>query len=188
MKCVQAIRKRERELVRTRAERRKLRQLPKRLREEDLALQDYIHKVGVPDVLKSDNAQSETGSLWTQVSRDQCITNETTEPKHPWQNPAEPQIGALNAMVKRMMAAFNVPLHHHDWCQKWCCDVHNHLASRRLSWRTPMEVNEGRTPDISMFRFHFLNLSGIMFLVLKLLNPLSAKVVGLVLPLVLGIL
>ena len=38
MKCVQAIRKRERELVRTRAERRKLRQLPKRLREEDLAL------------------------------------------------------------------------------------------------------------------------------------------------------
>ena len=119
------------------------------------ALQDYIRKVGVPNTLKSDNAQRETGSLWTTVSRDQCITNETTEPKHPWQNPAEPQIGALNMMVKRTMAAFNVPLRHHDWCQKWCCDVHNHLASRRLSWRTPIEINEGRTPDISMFRFHF---------------------------------
>ena len=119
------------------------------------ALQDYIRKVGVPNVIKSDNAQSETGSLWTTVSRDQCISNETTEPQHPWQNPAEPQIGALNAMVKRTMTAFNVPLRHHDWCQKWCCDVHNHLASRRLSWRTPIEVNEGHTTDISMFRFHF---------------------------------
>ena len=37
-KCVQATRKGERELVRTRAEHRKLRQLPKRLWEEDLAL------------------------------------------------------------------------------------------------------------------------------------------------------
>ena len=36
MKCVQAIRKRERELLRIRAERRKLRQYPKRLRDEDL--------------------------------------------------------------------------------------------------------------------------------------------------------
>ena len=98
------------------------------------ALQDYICKVGVPDTLKSDNAQSETGTLWTSVSRDQCLTNETTEPKHPWQNPSEPQIGALNTMVKRVMAAFNVPLGHHDWCQKWCCDVHNHLASHTLSW------------------------------------------------------
>ena len=26
------------------------------------ALQDYIRKVGVPDILKSDNAQSETSS------------------------------------------------------------------------------------------------------------------------------
>ena len=87
------------------------------------ALQDYIRKVGVPDILKSDNAQSKTGSKWVTVSRDQCITNETTEPQHPWQNPAEPQIGALNMMVKRAMAAFNVPLRHHDWCQKWRCDV-----------------------------------------------------------------
>ena len=70
------------------------------------ALQDYIRKVGVPNTIKSDNAQSETGSLWTTVSRDQCITNESTEPHHPWQNPAEPQIGALNSMVKRTMAAF----------------------------------------------------------------------------------
>ena len=36
MTCVQAIRKRERELIRIRAERRKLRTFPKRLRDEDL--------------------------------------------------------------------------------------------------------------------------------------------------------
>ena len=72
------------------------------------ALQDYIRKVGVPNEIRSDN--SETGSTWTKVSRDQCIMNTTTEPKHPWQNPDEPQIGALNSMVKRVMKQFKVPL------------------------------------------------------------------------------
>ena len=119
------------------------------------ALQDYTRKVGVPNKIKSDNAQSETGTTWTDHCRAQCITTETTEPHHPWQNPSEPQIGALNMMVKRTMQAFNVPLVDHDWCQKWCCDVHNILASRKLNWRTPLEVNEGHTPDISKFRFHF---------------------------------
>ena len=53
------------------------------------------------------------------------------------------------------MKAFNAPMSRHQWCQKWCCDVRNHLASRKLNWRTPEEKLTGHTPDISVFRFHF---------------------------------
>ena len=53
------------------------------------------------------------------------------------------------------MRIFQAPLDRHHWCQKWCCDVRNHLASRKLDWRTPQENLSGETPDISVFRFHF---------------------------------
>ena len=33
--------------------------------------------------------------------------------------------------------------------------MRNHLASRKLKWRTPQEKLSGNTPDISGFRFHF---------------------------------
>ena len=49
----------------------------------------------------------------------------------------------------------NALLEVHDYCQEWCCDVHNDPANEKLKWRTPLEVNEGNTPDISKFQFHF---------------------------------
>ena len=58
-------------------------------------------------------------------------------------------------MVKRNMEKYNVPLSRHGWCQLHCARVRNHLASRKLNWRTPLEKLTGDTPDISMFRFHF---------------------------------
>lgn len=58
-------------------------------------------------------------------------------------------------MVRNVMRKFNVPMGLHNWAQKYCKDVHNVLANKRLKWRTPTEVSKGYTPDISMFRFHF---------------------------------
>ena len=57
------------------------RQVEKAATDTCLSFSDYT--VGIPNTLKSDNAQSEMGSLWTTVSREHCITSETTEPKHP---------------------------------------------------------------------------------------------------------
>ena len=105
--------------------------------------------------MKTDNAQqSELGNMWTHHLRNVCTASETTEPHHPWQNPAERKIGALGAMVRNAMREFQVPLSRHDYCQKWCCAVHNVVANRKLGWRTPLERNTGFTPDISKFRFH----------------------------------
>jgi hypothetical protein len=123
--------------------------------QNSVALQDYVRTVGAPTIMKTDNAQSELGTKRTTYLRDVCSASETTEPHHPWQNPAERKIGALGTMVRNVMRAFKAPLNRHDYFQKWCCDAHNVIANRKLGWRSPIERNEGNTPDISKFHFQF---------------------------------
>ena len=120
-----------------------------------LALQDFGRKVGLPRSIKTDNAKTETGLKWTTWCREYCVDSKYTEPHSPWQNRAEHAIGDLSVMVRRCMRTFNAPLNRHQWCQRWCVQVRNHLASRKLGWRTATEKLTGNTPDISMFRFHF---------------------------------
>ena len=119
------------------------------------ALQDFSRRIGIPQGIKSDNAKSEVGQKWTDWCRQYCVDQSFTEPMSPWQNCAEQGIGDLGRMVARCMRAFNAPPSRHGWCQLWCKDVRNHLASRKLDWRTPTERLTGNTPDISVFRFHF---------------------------------
>ena len=119
------------------------------------ALQDFGRRVGIPKVLKTDNARTEVGRQWTDWCRRYLVDTKFTEPHHPWQNYSEQGIGDLSRMVRRCMRAFDVPMSRHGWCQLWCCSVRNCLASRKLNWRTPTEKLNGDTPDISAFRFHF---------------------------------
>ena len=119
------------------------------------ALQDFTRGVGIPMGIKTDNATTEVGAKWTAHCRENRIDTKFTEPYSPWQNYSEHGIYVLGRMVSRCMREFNAPLSRHQWCQKWCCDVKNHLASRKLNWRTPEEKLTGNTPDISVFRFHF---------------------------------
>ena len=69
------------------------------------ALQDYTRTIGAPTVMKTDNAKSELGPTWVKHLREICTATETTEPHHPWQNPAERKIGALGVMVRNVMRA-----------------------------------------------------------------------------------
>ena len=119
------------------------------------ALQDFTRQVGIPRAIKTDNASTEVGENWTNHCRTYRIDTSYTEPYSPWQNYAEHGIGDLGRMVSRCMEKFGAPMNRHHYCQKWCCDVRNHLASRKLNWRTPEEKVSGETPDISVFRFHF---------------------------------
>ena len=120
-----------------------------------IALQDYARYVGNPTSLKTDNAKSELGSVWKDHCWRNCIPNYTTEPHSPWQNPVERSIQDLSSMVQLNMAKYDAPLEFHDYCQEYLCDVHNILANRKLNWKTPLEISEGNTPDISKFHFHF---------------------------------
>ena len=119
------------------------------------ALQDFGREIGVPRAIKTDNARAETGYDWTKWCRTYRVKSSTTEPHSPWQNKSERGIADLSRMVKRTMKKFDVPLSRHGWCQLHCANIRNHLASRKLGWKTPTEKLLGDTPDISKFRFHF---------------------------------
>ena len=67
------------------------------------ALLDYIRKLGPPDTIISDNAQSEIGKAWTTILRDHMIQSKTSEPHHPHQNPAESEWGRLGNMIKNVL-------------------------------------------------------------------------------------
>ena len=43
----------------------------------------------------------------------------------------------------------------HSYCQCWCVDIRNHLASMKFDWQTPKEKLTGETRGISVFCFHF---------------------------------
>lgn len=120
-----------------------------------IALQEHLRKNGIPAVLISDNATSETSLQWTKTCREFHIIQKTSEPHHPHQNPAEAEIGRLSRMVRRNMQAYRSPLRYNNWCQLYCCQINNVTARRSLGWCTPLEVHSGRTPDLSPFRFHW---------------------------------
>jgi hypothetical protein len=117
------------------------------------ALQHHTRTHGCPNILRTDNFQSELGKTWTKHCRTHVVGTERTE-YHLRQNPAEKCIGYFSTMVKNVMREFGVPLSRHHWAQQWCCDAHNITANRELDWRTAKERKTGYTPDISMFRFH----------------------------------
>ena len=93
------------------------------------ALQDYTREVECPPSIKMDNAKSELGETWVKHCRTQCIETVTTEPDHPYQNPAKRRIRILGLMVQNAMRVYKVPLGKHDWVQQWCCNVHNATAN-----------------------------------------------------------
>ena len=85
----------------------------------------------------------------------ETIGRDTTEPHHPQHNSAEKRVVNVGTITIKVMSAFVVPMRHHDWCQKYCCDCHNILESIQLNWSSPTERETGNTPYISHFRFHF---------------------------------
>ena len=117
-----------------------------------MALQDFSRTVGIPNTIKTDNAKTETGERWTNWCRKYCVNTKYTEPHYPWQNISEHGIGDLGRMVKQCMRAFNVPLSRHQWYQRWCCDVRNTLALRKLAYMTLSEKVTGKTPELGIFR------------------------------------
>jgi len=117
-------------------------------------LQDFSRNVGLPLFVKSDCAQSEIGEKWTEHCRDHCIGMLTSEPGHPWQNPAKKRIGTLGNMVTANMRETGMPMQCHNWMQLWCVDVHNVLSSKNLGYQNPLCCSTGYATDISKFRFY----------------------------------
>jgi len=115
------------------------------------ALRCFIHDVGIPHVIHSDNAKEQMQGQWRKLCTEFGIPTTFTEPHSPWQNRAEGQIREIKRHIHRKMKARNVPKCLWSYCAKWSSDVRNKTASALFSMegRTPYEAVYGHTPDIS---------------------------------------
>ena len=89
-------------------------------------LLDYIREFGPPLTLLSDNANSETGQVWTQILRDFMIQSRTSEPHNPHQNPAESEWGRMGTMMKNVIRQSQVPPELWNWVGIHCAQVNNY--------------------------------------------------------------
>jgi GH24 family phage-related lysozyme (muramidase) len=63
--------------------------------EAHLSLKSFVHNVGIPHVLHSDNAKELSQGEWRKVCNDFSIHTKNTEPHSPWKNRAEGHIREL---------------------------------------------------------------------------------------------
>ena len=109
----------------------------------------YIHDVGIPAKIHTDNAKVETLGEWKKTTREYHIKTSVTEPYSPWQNKAEREFGKVRSLARNFMDTHRVPARLWDYAQEHAVEVHNHTARKALSWLTPMECETGDTPDCS---------------------------------------
>ena len=112
-------------------------------------LRDVIREYGAPIALFSDNAKSETSKAVKDILRMYNIKDMQCEPHHPNQNPAEQRIGVIKRTTNHVMSRTNCPSNLWFNCVRYVTMVLNHVAIKRLDWKTPVEVAFGVTPDIS---------------------------------------
>jgi len=111
----------------------------------------FIHDVGIPHTIHSDDAPELMQGKFRALCRDYGIATTYTEPYSPWQNRAEGGIRELKRHVHRKMKTNKVPTRLWDFCCKWSCDIRNKTSSNhfQLEGRTPFEALMGTTPNIS---------------------------------------
>lgn len=119
------------------------------------ALQDFIRNVGAPNVLLIDNAQTQTGTKWTQTCCEYVICQIHLMPHNQKQNHSERRIQDLKYWTVLVLCRYLAPVEF--WCDalQFVTECLNHSAHKLLDWRTPMERLYGYTPNISLFWFCF---------------------------------
>ena len=74
------------------------------------ALDTFIHDVGIPEEMLTDNAKELHLGEWGKTCRKRKIRQMTTEPHSPWQNHAELVGGIIKRRVKNTMRRTNTPI------------------------------------------------------------------------------
>ena len=118
------------------------------------ALLEFFRQEGVPISMVRDNSKMQMGKLWTEYCRRFWVKDKFIEPYHSNQNPAERMMSEMKEKLQRIMidtgcdpeAWFSAAAH--------VADVHNCTANKVLDYRTPTEVRDGFTPDISSLIQH----------------------------------
>ena len=112
-------------------------------------LKDFIRQWGAPSGLMSDSAKVETSKQIKEILRMYAIKDQQSEPYHQHQNYAERRIQEVKNTSTIIMDRIKAPncLWYH--CLKYVVVLLNHLSSKELDYKTPVEKAFGVTPDIS---------------------------------------
>jgi hypothetical protein len=85
-----------------------------------------------------------------QIHRDLVIADQWTEPRSPWQNPAELNgVKYLKSHAQVLMDRAGEPNNTWFLAQDYLAHIHNLCDNSRLNWKIPEQVSKGGTPDIS---------------------------------------
>ena len=122
----------------------------------NVSLQDFCRYDGTPNHLHGDNANELMKGDALATCREKCIKVTATEADHPNQNhAAEYMIGVIKQMTMRILEHSGAPANLWDYAAKYASHIWNHTSNIRLHNLCPLELKEGSTPDISVFRFEF---------------------------------
>ena len=118
-----------------------------------LALDQFLHDVGIPSEILTDNIAELISGEWGKICRSRKIKHFTTEAYSPWQNPAELLGGIVKRKVRSIMQATNTPIRLWDYCWEYVCRITRMTASDiiYLQGRTPFEMIHKYSPDISEY-------------------------------------
>ena len=114
-------------------------------------LQRFLHEVGVPSTLMTDNAPELIQGEWKRLCKRNNVHMKFTEPHSQWKNFAESAGGYVKKNVKRLMQSTNTPMKLWDYCWEYFSEIKSNTATKNiyLGNRTPYESVMGFTPDIS---------------------------------------
>ena len=119
------------------------------------ALRNFIRDVAVPAYILTDNAYEEVLGEWEEICKTYCIPQITSEPHYQHQKKAERRIQDIKKRARLLMQARDAPEKYWDFAVELATEYLNHIATRKLGWKTPYEYHYGDTPDISVFHFLF---------------------------------
>lgn len=112
-------------------------------------LKEFVHTIGIPAQVHTDNAKVETLSEWKDFLASHWIKASVTEPYTAKQNKCEHEFGAVRIHARIVMEQTKCPEQLWDYVIQYVCYVRNRTARKALGDRTPIEVLTGDTPDIS---------------------------------------
>ena len=119
-------------------------------------LLDFFRKEGVPISILNDNSKMQTGKTWTEYLRRFWVNDKQIEPGRPQQNPFEREFAIHKKLLDKLFITTGCSPK--AWFKAAChmADVRNCTAMKNLKFRTPYEMREGHTPDITtLIQFQF---------------------------------
>ena len=120
------------------------------------ALRNFTRDVAAPSYIHTDNAYEEVLGEWEEVCKTNCIPQIASEPHQQHHNKAERRIQDIKRRSRLLMQFNDAPEKYWDFAVESATEYCNHIATRKLGWKTSPWVSLWRDPRSFTFLFFIL--------------------------------